>query len=219
MKRLLSWRVLVALLALTLMAAACGGDDDDALDDAADAAGDAADAADDAAEDAGDAADDAADAAEDAADDAADAADDAADAAGDAADDAEDAADDAADAVGGGIAVTLNDDFEILLDSDPAAGTNTFNVSNEGPDFPHALTIVRAASIDDLPRNDANGAVDTDAMDPADIVGSTTIPLAGGTSEDLEVDLEAGDYVFFCPIQNETQSHVGAGQIMSVSVS
>jgi len=94
----------------------------------------------------------------------------------------------------------------------------TFNVANEGPDFPHALTIVKGASLDDLPRNEANGAVDTDAMDPADIIGSTSIPLASGTSEDLTVDLEAGDYVFFCPIQNESQSHVGAGQFVNVTV-
>ena len=101
----------------------------------------------------------------------------------------------------------------------PAAGSVTFNVSNEGPDFVHALTIVKAASIDDLPRKESNGAVDTDAIDAADIVGSTSIPMdTGGTSEDLTVDLEAGDYVFFCPIQNETQSHVAAGQIISVSV-
>lgn len=117
-----------------------------------------------------------------------------------------------------GIGVTLNDEFELLLDADVAAGPVTFNVSNVGPDFPHALTIVRAASIDDLPRNEANGAIDTEAMDPADIVGSTAVPMASGTAEDLAVDLEAGDYVFFCPIQNETQSHVAAGQIISVSV-
>lgn len=127
-------------------------------------------------------------------------------------------AEEAAPAEGTGVGVILNDEFEILLASDIAAGSSTFNVSNEGPDFPHALTIVRAASIDDLPINPANGAVDTDAMDPADIVGSTSIPMASGVAEDLTVDLEAGDYVFFCPIQDETRSHVGAGQIISVSV-
>ncbi len=124
----------------------------------------------------------------------------------------------AAEETGSGVGVTLNDEFEILLAADVAAGSVTFNVSNDGPDFPHALTIVRAASIDDLPINEANGAVDTDAMDPADIVGSTNVPMASGTAEDLTVDLEAGDYVFFCPIQDETRSHVGAGQIISVSV-
>lgn len=124
----------------------------------------------------------------------------------------------APDDAGSGIGVVLNDGFELLLDADPSAGSVTFNVSNEGPDFPHALTIVRAASIDDLPRNDANGAVDTDAMDPADIIGSTSVPMAAGIAEDLTVELPAGDYVFFCPIQNETRSHVGAGQIISVSV-
>ena len=124
----------------------------------------------------------------------------------------------AAEEPASGIGVTLNDDFEILLASDPSAGSVTFNVSNDGPDFPHALTIVRAASIDDLPRNEANGAVDTDALDPADIIGSTNIPMPSGTAEDLTVDLEAGDYVFFCPIQDDTRSHVAAGQIIAVTV-
>ncbi len=124
----------------------------------------------------------------------------------------------AAEETGSGIGVTLNDEFELLLASDVAAGSVTFNVSNDGPDFPHALTIVRAASIEDLPINEANGAVDTDAMDPADIIGSTNVPMASGTAEDLTVDLEAGDYVFFCPIQDESRSHVGAGQIISVTV-
>ncbi len=124
----------------------------------------------------------------------------------------------AAEDAGSGIGVTLTDEFEILLANDPAAGAVTFKVSNEGPDFPHALTIVRATSIDDLPRKEANGAVDTDAMDAADIVGSTNVPIASGAAEDLTVDLEAGDYVFFCPVQDETRSHVGAGQIISVSV-
>jgi hypothetical protein len=141
-----------------------------------------------------------------------------ADAEAEAADADADEAEEAAPAEGTGIGVILNDEFEILLDSDIAAGSATFNVSNEGPDFPHALTIVRAASIDDLPINPANGAVDTDAMDPADIIGSTSVPMASGVAEDLTVDLEAGDYVFFCPIQDETRSHVGAGQIISVSV-
>jgi ABC-type Fe3+-hydroxamate transport system substrate-binding protein len=123
-----------------------------------------------------------------------------------------------ADDAAGGLGVTLTDEFEILLAGDVAAGSVTFNVSNEGPDFPHALTIVRAASIDDLPINEANGAVDTEAMDPADVVGSTNVPLPSGTAEDLTIDLEAGDYVFFCPVQDETRSHVAAGQIISVSV-
>ena len=120
-------RFLAVLLALTLVASACGDDTTDAVadggdaaadttDDAADAGDDAADAGDDAADagDAADAADDAADAGDDAADagdaadaadagdaaDAADAADDA-DAAADAGDDAADAGDDAADAAPG----------------------------------------------------------------------------------------------------------------------
>lgn len=193
MKRILSWRALLALVAgLALVAAACGSDDDDAADDETTTSEAAEETTTSEAEEA-------------------------------TTTEAEETTTEAeettteADA-GSGIGVVLNDDFELLLASDPAAGSVTFNVANEGPDFPHALTIVKGASLDDLPRNEANGAVDTEAMDPADIIGSTTIPLAGGTAEDLTVDLEAGDYVFFCPVQNETQSHVGAGQVIAVTV-
>ncbi len=125
---------------------------------------------------------------------------------------------DAAEDAGSGVAITLNDSFEIVGADGLSAGSVTFNVSNDGPDFPHALTIVRADSVDDLTYLDTNGAVDMDAIDAADIIGSTSVPMDAGTAEDLTVDLEAGNYVFFCPIQNDTQSHVGAGQIVAVSV-
>ncbi len=200
MKRLSGWRVLAVLMAsAALVLAACGSDDEEGAEDATTTA-----AADDTTT--SEAADETTttEAAEEST-------------TSEAAE--ESTTSEAAEAAGSGVGVTLNDNFELLLDGDVSAGAVTFNVSNEGPDFPHALTIVRAASIDDLPINEANGAVDTDAMDPADIIGSTNVPMAGGTSEDLTVDLEAGDYVFFCPIQDETRSHVGAGQITSVSVS
>lgn len=200
MKRILSWRAAVTLLAgLALMLAACGsdGDGDAADDESAEEAATTTEAAEEetTTTEAVEEETTTTEAAEE-----------------------ETTTSAAAEEAGSGIGVTLNDDFELLLASDPAAGSVTFNVSNEGPDFPHALTIVRAASIDDLPRKAANGAVDTDAMDPADIIGSTAIPIASGAAEDLTVDLEAGDYVFFCPVQNETQSHVAAGQVTSVSI-
>ncbi len=204
MKRIRSWRALALLAGLVIMLAACGSDDDD--NDAADEAETTVEA-DDSADEATTTT--AADEPEEEEATTTEAADET--------DETDEAAEEE-EAAGSGIGVTLNDDFELLLGSDPAAGSVTFNVANEGPDFPHALTIVRAASIDDLPRNEANGAVDVEAMDPADIIGSTAIPMASGTSEDLTVDLEAGDYVFFCPIQNDTQSHVAAGQIISVTV-
>lgn len=178
MKRNLSWRALLALMAgLALILAACG-DDEEGSDDTTTTTAAADDETTTTAP----------------------------------ADDA------AADDAGSGIGVTLNDDFELLLASDPVAGSVTFNVSNEGPEFPHALVVVRAASLDDLPRKEANGAVDTDTMDAADIIGSTTVPLDPGVAEDLTVDLEAGDYVIFCPVQNETRSHVAAGQFIEVTI-
>ena len=83
-------RALAGVVALTLVTAACG-DDDDTADDVEEAVDDAVDDAQDAADDAVDEAEDALDEAEDAVDDAADEAEDAVD---DATDDGDDAADD-----------------------------------------------------------------------------------------------------------------------------
>ncbi len=207
MKRIPVWRVLAILVAsAALLLGACGSDDDDgAADDGEETpTSEAAEETDDGETD------------EDTADEGT--AEESETDEGAAEEDTAEEGETEDESASGGTEVTLNDDFEILVAGDVAAGSVTFNVANVGPDFPHALTIVRAASIDDLPINEANGAVDTDAMDPADIIGSTSVPMASGTAEDLTVDLEAGDYVFFCPIQDETRSHVGAGQIISVSV-
>lgn len=195
MKQKMSWRALAAVIAaMMLLLAACGSDGDDEADDTAASEAEETTTTEAAEETTTTEAEETTTT------------------------EAETTTTEAAETGGDGIAVTLNDDFELLLDSDPAAGSVTFNVSNVGPDFPHALTIIRAASIEDVPRNEANGAVDMDSVDAADVIGSTAIPMAAGVAEDLTVDLEAGDYVFFCPIQNETQSHVAAGQIIAVSV-
>ena len=94
------------VVALSLVAAACG-DDDDTADDIEDAVDDAVDEAEDAAEDAADAAEDALDEAEDAVDEAVDEAEDAVDEAEDAAEDAVDEAEDMVDGEDDGAAGEL----------------------------------------------------------------------------------------------------------------
>ena len=95
------------------------------------------------------------------------------------------------------------------------AGSISFDVSNVDPERPHALAVVKGDAYESLPQLD-NGAVDTEAMGD-DFLG-TTENIEPGQDGAISSDLEAGNYVFFCPIQNETQSHVGAGQIITVSV-
>ena len=95
-----------------------------------------------------------------------------------------------------------------------SAGTVTFAVDNVGEN-PHAFAIARGTSYEDLPQKE-NGAVDTDMLGD-DYLG-TTEDLASGDSTTIDFDLEAGDYVFFCPIEFGPNSHAAAGQVLSVSV-
>ena len=88
-------------------------------------------------------------------------------------------------------------------------------MSNVGPDNPHAFAIVRGDSYEELPQLD-NGAVDTEAMGD-DFLGSTDNVEVGDSTE-ITFDLEAGNYVFFCPIQFGPNSHAAAGQVLSVTV-
>lgn len=95
------------------------------------------------------------------------------------------------------------------------AGTLTFSISNTGEN-PHALAVVRGDSYESLPQL-ANGAVDVDAVG-ADLIGSTDANIPSGGTGELTVDLEPGNYVFFCPIQFGPNSHAAAGQVLSVTV-
>lgn len=93
-------------------------------------------------------------------------------------------------------------------------GTTTFSLTNVGEN-PHALAIARGTAYEDLPQKD-NGAVDTEMLGD-DFLG-TSENVASGESGSIEFDLEAGDYVFFCPIEFGPNSHAAAGQVLSVTV-
>ncbi len=196
-------KLLAVLLALTLVGAACGSDDDDdaSTDDTEAPADDTADdTTDDTEAPADDAADDTTDDTEAPADDTAD----------DTTDDTEAPADDAA----GGIPVALTE-WAVGVEPSLTAGSLTFDVTSDG-EFPHALAIARGTSYEDLPLKDENGAVDIDALGD-DFLG-TTENLQPGEAATITFDLEAGDYVFFCPIENGPNSHAAAGQVLSVTV-
>lgn len=195
-RRLLS-RLLALLAAFALVAAACSNDDDAGEDTTTEESTPADDAADDAEEPT----DDAEEPAEDAADDAAD--------------DAEEPAEDAADAPADAIPVSLSE-WVVDTESSFNAGTLTFAVTSDGEN-PHALAVARGTSYEELPQKEENGAVDIEALGD-DFLG-TTDNLEPGGSATIDFDLEAGDYVFFCPIEFGPNSHAAAGQVLSVSVS
>jgi ABC-type glycerol-3-phosphate transport system substrate-binding protein len=101
--------------------------------------------------------------------------------------------------------------------SDPgqlSAGSITFAIDNIGENS-HALAIARGVAYEDLPLKD-NGAVDTEALGDDYLGASENVP-AGETSS-LDVELTAGDYVLFCPIEFGPNSHAANGQVQSVTV-
>ena len=91
------------------------------------------------------------------------------------------------------------------------AGTIVFNISNDGPDDPHELVVIRIGdtAIADIPVVD--GMVPEDEVDFVDELEEIEV----GESGTLEVDLSAGRYLLLCNIVEEeadgTESHYELG--------
>ena len=95
----------------------------------------------------------------------------------------------------GGVGATLAD-FSITLDSDSApAGEVTFDVTNDAAQTHEFVVIQTDLAEDQLPTDDS-GLVDEEGE------GLTLIDeiedMAGGSSQSLTVNLDAGSYVLIC---------------------
>ena len=79
------------------------------------------------------------------------------------------------------------------------AGTVVFNISNDGPEDPHELVLIRIGdtAIADIPVVD--GMVPEDEVDFVDELEEIEV----GASGTLEVDLSAGRYLLLCNIVEE----------------
>jgi len=119
---------------------------------------------------------------------------------------------DAPDAPDGAVSVDLVE-WAIETDLEVAAGTVTFDVSNEG-NFPHHFAIARGDSYEELPQI-GGGAIDEDALGD-NFIGRTE-NLQSGETEIIEFDLDPGNYVFFCNIAAAV-SHAAQGQVLAVTV-
>lgn len=189
--------VLALLLGLSLLAAACGSDADSS--EAADDSGDATTETETTTESEPEPEPEAEAEAEPEADDAME----------------EEATGDASDGILIDLGNPTDGEFSLLIGADElSAGELSFAVVNNGEN-PHAFAIARGASYEDLPQKE-NGAVDTEALGDAYL--GTTANLQSGETEDITFELEAGDYVFFCPVEFGPNSHARAGQVVSVSV-
>lgn len=106
-------------------------------------------------------------------------------------------------AAGGTVAVTL-EEWAVAADpSSVAAGSVTFDVTNEGPDDVHEFVIIQTdLSPTELPTA-ADGSVD-EAGGEMTVVDEIE-DIAVGDTQSLTVDLEAGAYVLLCNIYDDTE--------------
>ena len=99
-----------------------------------------------------------------------------------------------------------------------AAGEVTFTITNDGPEDVHEFVVIQT-DLDpaDLP-TDETGAVSEDGE------GMTVIDevedVAVGTTEELTVSLEPGNYVLICNIysEDEEEAHYAMGMFVAFTV-
>jgi iron uptake system component EfeO len=107
--------------------------------------------------------------------------------------------------------VTLQE-WAVVPDAETApAGEITFAVTNDGPDDVHEFVILRTdLAPDDLP-TDEHGAVDESGEGIELVDEIEDIPV--GETQEVTVDLEAGNYVLLCNIYSadEDEAHFAEG--------
>jgi uncharacterized cupredoxin-like copper-binding protein len=91
-------------------------------------------------------------------------------------------------------------EFSVVPDKDKVpAGEVTFRATNEGPDDPHEMVLIRTdLAPGDLPTAD-DGSVPEDEVDLVDEIEE----IAVGDTDELTVELSAGSYVLICNIVEE----------------
>jgi uncharacterized cupredoxin-like copper-binding protein len=105
--------------------------------------------------------------------------------------------------------------YKITLDKDSApAGDIIFHVHNDATDLTHEFVIFKTdLAPDSLPTNE-DGTVDEEGEGVTHI---DEVELAPGESSDLEVNLEAGNYVFICNIDSD-EMHYAHGMHVAFTV-
>jgi hypothetical protein len=121
---------------------------------------------------------------------------------------------------GGTVAVTLQE-FSVLPESDTAsAGEVTFEATNEGPNDPHELVVIRTDLAPDALPTTEEGGVDEEG-EGIEVIGEIEeFPV--GETESATFDLEAGSYVLICNIveeeDGELESHYVEGMRTAFAV-
>lgn len=116
------------------------------------------------------------------------------------------------------VAITLQ---EFAIAADPAsvaAGSVTFDATNEGPDDVHEFVVIATdLPITDLPTVE-DGSVD-EAGEGLEVIGEIE-DLPVGETQSVTLDLEAGNYALICNIYDadEEEAHYQEGMRTSFTV-
>jgi hypothetical protein len=128
--------------------------------------------------------------------------------------------DDEGDGGDGGstVAVTLQEFAVVPATASASAGGVTFEASNEGPDDPHELVVIKTDLDPQSLPTDENGAVD-EAGEGIEVIGEIE-EFPPGESRSATFDLEAGSYVLICNIwdEDEQEAHYQEGMRVAFSV-
>jgi uncharacterized cupredoxin-like copper-binding protein len=116
------------------------------------------------------------------------------------------------------VAVALKE-FEVLPDKDSVpAGSVTFRATNDGPDDPHELVVVKTdLAPDKLPTSDT-GAADEEGTG-VELIGEIEEFAVGG-EEEATFDLTPGKYVLLCNVydEDEAEAHYAEGMHTAFTV-
>lgn len=118
---------------------------------------------------------------------------------------------------GGTVDVTLQE-FAVSAPASAAAGSITFDVTNNGPNDVHEFVVFKTdLAATDLPV-DKTGAVieDGEGVEHIDEIED----IAVGDTQSLTVDLDAGSYVLICNIysEEEQEAHYSEGMRIGFTV-
>lgn len=111
---------------------------------------------------------------------------------------------------GGGstVGVTLSEFAVVPAETTASAGEVTFEATNDGPNDPHELVVVRTdLDINSLPTRD-DGGVDEDG-EGIEIIGEIE-EFEVGATQSASFDLEAGSYALICNLVEEEEGGLEA---------
>lgn len=114
------------------------------------------------------------------------------------------------------VEVTLQE-FAVLPAQDTVpAGSVTFEATNEGPNDPHELVVIRTdLAPESLPTTE-EGSVDEEG-EGIEIIGEIEeFPV--GETESATFDLEAGDYVLICNLVEEEEGEIEAHYALGMRI-